>query len=237
MSGQRKLASSCSVPGEGGEGPVESIPKKRNQNWTCPEIWSSIHTGLGLTNEQMTVDKCSADRMNGFQTVFISIVRHKQDKGLWVDHLVNPVTTVTPEQSIDMRCVVITSATKDCPIVRQLKGVLNCVRNQLTPFLDKFLNTDGTIPSGKNLPEIKEGLRKLYFDLVTGDDDQVFTSEGEDDKTEHLQKKTRVEDKKFEKFHPVELYLYFHYRPGVLGGCVSVYFLKEAKDIQPPVAS
>jgi hypothetical protein len=57
--------------------------------------------------------------MNGFQTVFISIVRHKQDKGLWVDHLVNPVTTVTPEQSIDMRCVVITSATKDCLVAAQ----------------------------------------------------------------------------------------------------------------------
>jgi hypothetical protein len=42
--------------------------------------------------------------MNGFQTAFISIVRHKQDKGLWVDRLGNPVTTVTPQQSIDMRC-------------------------------------------------------------------------------------------------------------------------------------
>ena len=235
MPAQSQLASSCSAPGEGGEGSADSLPKKRNNNWTWPEIWAVIHAGLG-TNEQMATGRCSADRMNGFQTSFISIVRHKQDKGLWVDRLGNPVTTVTPQQSIDMRCIAITSATKDCPIARQLKGVITCARNQLAPLLDKLLNTDGTIPSGKNLPEIKEALRKLYFELVTGDADQVFSSEDEEEKMERLTKKARAQDKKFEKFHPVELYLYFHYGPAVLGGCASVYFLKEAKDIQAAVA-
>ena len=85
MPAQSQLASSCSAPGEGGEGSADSLPKKRNNNWTWPEIWAVIHAGLG-TNEQMATGRCSADRMNGFQTSFISIVRHKQDKGLWVEN-------------------------------------------------------------------------------------------------------------------------------------------------------
>jgi hypothetical protein len=39
-------------------------------------------------------------------------------------------------------------------------------------------------------------------------------------------------EKRFEKFHPVELDLYFKYGPDVFGGDASAYFLKEAKDIQ-----
>ena len=72
---------------------------------------------------------------------------------------------MTPQKTIDIRCVPITSATKDCPIARQLKDMITCVRNQLAPLLDKLLNTDDTTPSGKYLPEIKEAFRKLYFDL------------------------------------------------------------------------
>jgi hypothetical protein len=99
-------------------------------------------------------------------------------------------------------------------------------------LVDKLLNTDGTIPSGKNLPEIKEALSKMYFDLVTGEEVQVISSEDEETKTDRLEKKGRVKDNKFQKFYPIELELYFKYGPAVLGGEDSAYFLKEAKDIQ-----
>jgi hypothetical protein len=46
------------------------------------------------------------------------------------------------------------------------------------------------------------------------------------------EKKGRVKDNKFQKFYPIELELYIKYRPAVLGGEGSAYFLKEAKDIQ-----
>jgi predicted adenine nucleotide alpha hydrolase (AANH) superfamily ATPase len=151
---------------------------------------------------------------------------------MWVDRLGNLVTTVTPEESIQIRCVAITSATKDCPISRQVEKMVGYARNQLAPLLDKLLNTDGTIPSGKNLPEIKEALRKLYFELVNGEEEQVISSEDEETKTDHLEKKTCEKDNKFQKFYPIELELYFKYGPAVLGGEGSAYFLKEAKDIQ-----
>ncbi len=76
----------------------------------------------------------------------------------------------------------------------------------------------------------------MYFELVTGDVDQVFSSEDEETRTERLEKKTRALEKRFEKFHPVELDLYFKYGPTVLGGEGSAYFLKEAKDIQETAA-
>ncbi len=155
---------------------------------------------------------------------------------MWVDRLGNLVTTVTPEESIQIRCVAITSATKDCPISRQVEKMVGYARNQLAPLLDKLLNTDGTIPSGKNLPEIKEALRKLYFDLVTGEEEQVISSEDEETKTDRLEKKARAKDNKFQKFYPIELELYFKYGPAVLGGEGSAYFLKEAKDIQEAAA-
>ena len=223
------------MPGEGGEGNENHEKKKKNKNWTRPEIFAAIHAGLG-TNERMATGRCSADRMNGFQAAFTTYVRYMASKGMWVDRLGNPVTTVTPEESIQMRCVAITSATKDCPISRQLKDMISCARNQIAPLLDKLLNSDGTIPSGKNQQEIKEALRKLYFELVTGDVDQVFLSEDEETRTERLEKKARALEKRFEKFHPVELDLYFKYGPAVLGGEGSAYFLKEAKDIQEAAA-
>ena len=49
-----------------------------------------------------------------------------------------------------------------------LEKMVGNARNQLAPLLEKLLNTDGT-PSDKNLEEIKEALRKLYFDWVTSE--------------------------------------------------------------------
>ena len=158
------------------------------------------------------------------------------DKDQWRCVQGNLVTKVTPQESIEMRCVSITAATKDCPVAAQLANMIKIARNQLTPLLDKLLNADGTIPSGKQQDEIKEGLRKLYFDSFTATDQEVVSSEDEEAKTEREQCKADVMAEKFDKFHPIELYVYFAYGPAVLGGCASVYFLKEAKDIQVSVA-
>ena len=137
----------------------------------------------------------------------------------------NLVTKVTPQESIQMRCVSITSATKDCPIAAQLANMIKIARNQLTPLLDKLLNADGTIPSGKQQAEIKEGLRKLYFDSFTATDQEVVSSEDEEAKTERQESQAHALAQKLDKFHPIELYVYFAYGPAVLGGCGSVYII------------
>ena len=40
---------------------------------------------------------------------------------------------------------------------------------------------------------------------------------------------------KLHKFHPMELYIYFHFGPASVGGCVSPYFLESAAAIQKAV--
>ena len=63
-----------------------------------------------------------------------------------------------------------------------------------------------------------------------------MSTEDEDPKAERQEAKALAMAQKFEKFHPIELYVFFAYGPAVLGGCGSVHFLKEAKDIQASVA-
>ena len=100
--------------------------------------------------------------------------------------------------------------------------MIKIARNQLTPLLDKLLNADGTIPSDKQQAEIKEGLRNLYFDSFTVTDQEVVSSEDEETKTEHQEAQAHAPAQKLDKFHPIDLYVYFTYGPAVLGGCDSV---------------
>ena len=120
-------------------------------------------------------------------------------------------------------------------MTEQLANMIKVARNQMTPLLDKLLNADGTIPSDKQQAEIKEGLRNLYFDSFTVTDQEVVSSEDEEVKTERQEVQAHVLAQNPDKFHPIELYVYFAYGPTVLGGCGSVYFLKDAKDIQASV--
>jgi hypothetical protein len=231
-----KLQTANMPDAEGGEGCAQDIVKRtRKKNWTDPEIFAAVHSGLG-TNEKMSNGRNGPERMNAMQSAFVTRVKYMADKDLWRCVKGNLVTKVTPQESIEMRCVSITSATKDCPIAAQLANMIKIARNQLTALLDKLLNADGTIPSGKQQAEIKEGLRKLYFDSFTATDQEVVSSEDEDSKTERQEAQAHALAQKLDKFHPIELYVYFAYGPAVLGGCGSVYFLKEAKDIQASVA-
>ncbi len=142
---------------EGGEGSAENpVRRTRKKNWTDPEIFVVVHVDLD-TNEMMITGKNGPERMKSFQSSFVTRVKYMTDKDLWRCVKGNLVTKVTPQESIQMRCVPITSATKDCPITTQLTNMIKIARNQLTPLLDKLLNTEDTIPSVKQQVEIKEG--------------------------------------------------------------------------------
>ena len=111
------------------------------------------------------------------------------------------VTKVTPQESIEMRCVPITTTTKDTAIAYQLQRVITVCRNQIAPLLDKLLNRDGMIPTDKTVPLIREELRQAYFD----------------------------------KFHLMDLYVYFHSSKDPQRRLCHPYFLKSAEEIQKSV--
>jgi hypothetical protein len=75
---------------------------------------------------------------------------------------------VTPEESIQTRCVPVNTARKDTPISYQVARVIDICRNHIAPCLDKVLNKDGTIPTGKQVADMQERLRVAYFDSLTG---------------------------------------------------------------------
>jgi hypothetical protein len=91
----------------------------------------------------------------------------EQDK--WRDHHNKLVTVVTSEQSITLRVKEITNKTKETPISYQQERVVKVCRNELAPLLDKILDKDGKIPSGKQVSDMQEELRVAYFNSITGD--------------------------------------------------------------------
>ena len=88
---------------EEGEGSAENPVRRtlRKKNWTDPEIFADVHAGLG-TNEKMSTGKNGPERMNAFQSVFVTRVKYMTDKDLWRCVKGNLVTKVTSQESIQM---------------------------------------------------------------------------------------------------------------------------------------
>jgi hypothetical protein len=83
--------------------------------------------------------------------------------------------------------------------------------------------------------DIREALRVTWFNSITGDyPPEPVSCEVEVTKTERL---ATVRVKKLDKFHPMYLYLYFHFGSATVGGCDSPYFLETSEVIQEGVVS
>ena len=110
-----------------------------------------------------------------------------------------------------MRCVPITTTTKDTAIAYQLQRVITVCRNQIAPLLDKLLNRDGTIPAGKTVPLIREELRQVYFDSFTrAEPASPRSSKDEEAKQERLDRVARAREGKLDEFHSMDLYVYLN---------------------------
>jgi hypothetical protein len=97
-------------------------------------------------------------------------------------------------------------------------------------LLDKIWDKDDKIPTGKQVSDIREALRVAWFNSITGDNPpEPVSSEDEGTKTERL---TTAHAKKIDKFHPMYLYLYFHFGSTGVGDCDSPYFPETAEAIQ-----
>ena len=95
------------------------------------------------TNKKFSAGKPTPVRLQTFNDTFMLRVRWMKQHDKWKDQF-KPVTKVTPEESIQTRCVPVNPATKDTPISYQVARVIGVVRNHIVPLLDKVLNKDGT---------------------------------------------------------------------------------------------
>jgi hypothetical protein len=196
-------------------------------------MWAALGT-----NEKFCAGKPTPVRLSSFNSAYMQRVKWMKQQDKWRDQHGKPVTEVTPEESIELRVKEVTNKTKDTPISYQQERVIKVCRNELAPLLDKIVNKDGKIPSGKQVSDMQEELRVAYFNSLTGDlvPTQV-SSEDEDTEAGRLDDIAKARSNKLNKFHPMELYIYFHFGPASVGGCDSPYFLESAAAIQKAVKS
>ena len=207
----------------------------RGKNMTFPELMCCMWAALG-TNERFSAGAHTALRLSTFNSAYTQRVKWMKEQDQWRDQHGKLVTAVTPEQSITLRVKEITSKTKETPISYQQERVVKVCRNDLAPLLDKILDKDGKIPSGKQVSDMQEELRVAYFNSITADNPtDPVSSEDEATKTSRLEDVARARANKLDKFHPMDLYIYFYYGPASVGGCASPYFLESAAAIQKAV--
>ena len=116
----------------------------------------------------------------------------------WRDQHGKPVTDITPEEYIDLRVQEVNTKTKQTPISYQQARVITVCRNELAPLLDKIVDKDGKIPSGKQVSDIQEELRVAYFNSLTGDNPpDPVSSEDEATKTARLDDIARLAQTSF----------------------------------------
>jgi len=154
----------------------------------------------------------------------------------WRDQHGKLVTEVTPEESIRLCVKEITTKSKDTPTSYQQERVVKVCRDDFAPLLDKIVDKDGKIPSGKQVSDIQEELRVAHFNSLNSENPpDPVSSEDEATKAERLDDIAKARANKLDKFHPMDLYIYFHFGPASVGGCASPYFLESAAAIQKAV--
>ena len=219
------------------EGGKEEAPGKRGRGnaFRFPELMCCMYAALG-TNEKFSAGKCSAVRLQHYNDAYTQRVKWMKEHDKWRDQHGNLVSDVSPEDSIQTRVKTVTTSTKDTPISYQVARVVGVCRNHIAPLLQKIVDKDGKIPTGQQVSDIREALRTAYFESLTGDNPaEAFTSDDEGSKAERVETAANARAQKLDKFHPMDLYLYFHFGPASVGGSGSPYFLETAEAIQKAV--
>jgi hypothetical protein len=162
-----------------------------------------------------------------------------------VDQLVVSEDKTTPDKIIQDRCCVIKTDTDRTPISTVVEKIIRLTHNVFLPKLNKLLDSNGHIRSGQQKEDVREAILLFYFTYVkmTHTKKSLNCDESEDDENvEHVEKamektKDSLHDPvKFQsdqdRFHPPEMYVFFHQGPVVIGGKNNVFLLQNPADMQ-----
>ena len=239
----------------------KKTPGARGKNWTFPEKLCGVYSVTSV-NAEFCDGLPQQERFVHYNRVYTTEAQRMWKNGEWVDQHGRAVDTITFEQSILERCQPVTTATKSSPISTMVEGVIRLVRNHLAPLMSKLLDARGQIRTGEQQADVKEKLRLEYFDNLhdkkiaaagkraskakggnglssgttsdneaEGDSPQGHGKEAADD----LMDAVKLQAAK-DRFHPDDLYLYFHFGPAVIGGSNNIAFLRDAQAMQEAVA-
>jgi hypothetical protein len=185
---------------------------------TFPELMCCMLAAL-RTNERFSSGAPTPVRLSSFNTVYTERVKWMKEQDKWRDQHVKTVTDITPEESIDLRVQEVYTKTKQTPISYQQARVITVYHNELAPLVDKIVDKDDNIPSDKQVSDIQEEFRETYFNFLTSDNPpEPVSSEDEATKAGRLDMLANVRTNKNHKFHPMDLYIYFHFGPVCVGG-------------------
>lgn len=195
--------------------------RPRGKRWSLCEVMAAVFAMLAVDEKHatgVTLDK----RLSEINRVFLEKIDSMWKKGEWVTHAGAEERHVTLDESKQSRITEVFTNTKKTKITRRVESVKKAVRNQLLVILDKIA-PDGHIPTGRNVDDIREELRKMYYQGPNSTD----TPDSGDEGDASSQRRGHFDD-----FHPHELYVFFKYGPACVGGEGHVCFLKDALDMQ-----
>ncbi len=91
------------------------------------------------------------------------------------------------------------------------------------------MDKDGKIPSDKQVSDIQEDLRVVYFNFLTSiNPPEPMSSEDDTTKTGCLDMLANARTNNLHKFHPMDLYIYLPFGPTSVGDRDRPYFLESA---------
>jgi hypothetical protein len=200
---------------------------------------------VSAVNNRLCDGRNKRDRFAHFNDTYEYYVQVMWDSKQWVDQLGVAEDKTTPAKSIQDRCCVIKTDTDRTPISTVVEKIIRLTRNVFLPKLRKLLDSNGNIRSGQQKEDVREAIRLFYFAYVkmprAKKSLNCDESEG-DEHVEHVEKameqpKDSLHDPvKFQaaqdRFHPPEMYVFFHQGPAVIGGQNNVFLLQNPADMQ-----
>jgi len=161
----------------------------------------------------------------------------------WVDQFGAVEDKITPAQSIQERVHEIKSNTEGTPISSVTERIMRISKNVMLPQLRKLLDANGHIRSGQQKEDVKEALRLFYYDHVQSKSKKGKQSDSDGSGEEGLEKTTDavLDDAKVQaakdRFHPPEMYVFFHEGPAVIGGQHNLHLLQDPAAMQRAVGA
>jgi hypothetical protein len=196
---------------------------------------------VSAVNQKLCDGRNKRDRFVHFNESYQYYIKLMYDSKQWVDQLGVAEDKTTPEKSIQDRCIVIQTNTDRTPISTVVERIIRLSSNVFLPKLRKLLDSNGHIRSGQQKEDVREAIRLFYHAYVKMPRAKKVASHQDDsdgdEHTEHVEKSMALpKDANHDpvkvqaaqdRFHPPEVYVFFHQGPVVIGGQNNVYLLQN----------
>ena len=148
-----------------------------DKRWSFDEVLSVVIALLAVDEKHATgisLDK----RLAEINRVFLEKIDSMWKNGEWVTHTGVEERHVTLDESKQSRITEVFTNTRKTKISSRVETVKKAVRNQLLRMLDKIA-PDSHIPTDRNVDDIREELRKMYYQGPNATDTPDSGDEGD----------------------------------------------------------